>query len=180
MAAFQATRRDLLRYSAAAGALTVFARPGDAATTAAVDLPADDPFVYEVQRSEDEWRSMLSEHEFKILRDGETEFPTSSDLWDDYRAGEFMCRGCNLHLYSSDDRAPIEMGYVFFFHSLPNTVLTDLDYARVYSGDPDDDRTLIEVHCRRCGSHLGHIVHMDPGIVHCINGTSLVFQPAVT
>lgn len=178
MAPFQATRRDVLRYSAAAGALTVL--PGQGRAEAALDLPPDDPFEFEVQRSEAEWRALLSEHEYRILRDGETEFPTSSELWDDYRAGEFMCRGCNLHVYSSEERAPIEMGFVFFYHSRPNTALTGVDYARVYSGDPDDDRTIIEIHCRRCGSHFGHVVRVETEVVHCCNGTSLAFQPAVT
>lgn len=132
-------------------------------------------FVYEVALSEAEWRGRLSEYEYSILRQGGTEWPKSSELWNDYRAGDFQCRGCDLPLYSSDHRAEIDKGWVFFAHARPDAVLTGIDTGAPY-GAMSDLPALIEVHCRRCGSHLGHVLNVDDQLVHCINGTSLTFR----
>lgn len=167
------TRRSFLAATTALGAALPFA----AAARAAVQ-DAGGPFRFEIVRSEAEWRAMLSEQEYEILREKGTEWPGSSALWDDYSAGEFTCRGCDLHVYSSRHRAPIDKGWVFFYHAIPQSVLTGIDTASAYSMSADDDRTLIEVHCRRCGSHMGHILRVDAEVVHCINGTSLVFHAA--
>lgn len=169
------SRRAFLASGAALGAALPFVTPARATT-----VEDDDTFRFEVERSEAEWRAMLTEQEYAILREGDTEWPGSSALWDDYSAGEYTCRGCALHLYTSSRRAPIDKGWVFFYHALPNAVLTGIDTGSPYSMDPDDDRTLIEVHCRRCGSHLGHILRVDAEVVHCINGASLVFTAGTT
>lgn len=171
------SRRAFLRATACAGvALPV-------ATAAFAQRRPQDPtapFAYQVERTEAEWRALLSEDEYEILREGGTELPTTSPLWDDYRQGDFSCRGCDLQLYTSDWRAEIDKGWVFFHHSLLNAVLTSIDAGGAYTMGMVEDpkRTLIEVHCRRCGSHLGHILVVDAQLVHCINGTSLVFHPA--
>lgn len=167
------SRRAFLASGAALGAALPFA---GAARAAVQDANA--PFAFEVERTEEEWRAHLSEYEFDILRAKGTEWPGSSDLWDDYSAGEYTCRGCDLHLYRAEHRAPIDKGWVFFFHSVPNAVLTGIDIGSPYTMNENDDRSLIEVHCRRCGSHMGHILRVDREVVHCINGTSLVFHPA--
>jgi peptide-methionine (R)-S-oxide reductase len=168
------TRRDILATSALAGAALALGRAAQARPPG--NLDPDAPFQFEVQRSEPEWRARLDEAEFQILREGGTEWPASSPLWNDYRAGEFFCRGCDLHLYGSDWRAPVEQGFVFFYHAHPNAVLTAVEFGNPYlSGTRNPKQTLIEVHCRRCGSHLGHIVHTEGKLVHCINGTSLAF-----
>ncbi|MEM0938064.1 MAG: peptide-methionine (R)-S-oxide reductase [Pseudomonadota bacterium] len=138
-----------------------------------------DPFSYEIQRSEEEWRALLSKEEYTVMRDRWTELPRSSDLWDDYREGQFSCRGCGLHVYSSDWRVPLDKGWVFFAHAEPMTVMTDIDGPQAsYGMDPNGPGNMIEVHCRRCGSHLGHILIVDGKLVHCINGASLVFHPS--
>lgn len=165
------TRRNLLRTSALAGAAVAVGGAVEAENV------SGDAFVYEIRRSEAEWRAMLSDDEYAILREGDTEWPTTSPLWNDYSAGDFDCRGCDLHLYSSDNRAPIEKGWVFFYHSQPNAVLTDIDTGNPYTMAQDARGSLIEVHCRRCASHLGHILIVDGELVHCINGTSLTFRP---
>jgi len=163
------TRRSFLAATALAGASLPLAGRARAETAPASAAGGD--FRYEVQRTEAEWRAMLTEEEYRILREGGTEPPTSHPLWDDYSEGEFHCRGCELPLYSSDWRANIMLGYVFFFHSHPNAVLTSIDGNPYPGGEPDD--SLVEVHCRRCGSHLGHIISLDDRITHCINGTCL-------
>ena len=178
-------RRAFLRGTALAGAAAVFA-PAGARAQAAPQYGTSD-FAYEVVKSESEWRAQLGEDAYKILREGATEFPTTSALWNDYRAGEFFCRGCDLPLYTSNWRAPIEQGWVFFYHAHTDAVLTGVDRGNPYSGrQPDAEdvfeprRALIEVHCRRCGGHLGHIVYVEKSLVHCINGQALRFDPAAT
>lgn len=167
------TRRAALRGSALVGlTATFFPASGRTEATAA------DGFRYEIERSEAEWRELLSEDEYAILREGETEWPTTSPMWNDYSEGAYDCRGCALNLYQSAYRAPVEQGWVFFYHSLPNAVLTDIDTGNPYARAETVRQALIEVHCRRCGSHLGHIVYVEAQLVHCINGTSLTFRPA--
>jgi len=150
--------------------------------TAGVALPMtanstsqmSDTFTYEVTRTDEEWRSLLTEEQYGILREGGTEFPASGTLWKDYTEGEFNCRGCDLHVYDSDHRVDVNKGWVFFHHSQPDAVLMNIDLASRQTMDPNDTRTLIETHCRRCGSHLGHIVYVEEQLVHCINANSLV------
>lgn len=174
------TRRALLRGAALAG---IGASLPGSARAQSVPKYGNTAYPYEVTRTEAEWRDLLSEKEYEMLREGGTEFPTSDPKWNDYSAGEFACGGCNLPLYSSEWRAPIELGWLFFYHSHPDAVLTGIDRGNPYGGgnearmgSPDNpERTLIETHCRRCGSHLGHIVHIDGELVHCINGASLSF-----
>lgn len=137
-------------------------------------------FIYEITRSEEEWRARLSKYEYEILRNSGTEWAKSSELWDDYREGMFHCRGCDLTVYSSEWRVELDKGWVFFSHAQPTTVLTDIDKAANYSMNASAARTMIEAHCRRCGSHLGHILTVEGQLVHCINGASLRFEPAAT
>jgi peptide-methionine (R)-S-oxide reductase len=166
------TRRRLLVTAASTGAAL---SAGLARAEGGVSQLVASPFRYEVERSETEWRELLADDEYAILRAGETEWPTTSPLWNDYTAGDFGCRGCGLYLYSSTDRATIEKGWVFFFHSQPDAVLTDIDRGNPYTMATDPEHALIEVHCRRCASHLGHILVVEGQLVHCINGTSLSF-----
>jgi peptide-methionine (R)-S-oxide reductase len=159
--------------ASASAALTI-----PVARAACAEASPDAPFRFEIERTDAEWRAMLSPQKYEVLREGGTEFPTSSPFWDDYSPGAFACRGCDLPLYASEHRAEIEMGFVFFDHSRPNAMLTDLDYSDAYGMGSDGKSALMEVHCRRCGSHLGHIVVVQGALVHCINGTSLTFEPA--
>ncbi|KZY04462.1 MULTISPECIES: peptide-methionine (R)-S-oxide reductase MsrB [unclassified Sulfitobacter] len=137
---------------------------------------AEEPFVpgvFEVQRTADEWRSRLTKAEYAVMRNGDTERPFSSPLNEEKRAGIFHCKGCEQALYSSETKFMSGTGWPSFTAPLDNAVETM----------PDDGlfsrRT--EVHCDRCGSHLGHIFDDGPpptGKRHCINGISLIFRPA--
>jgi len=122
-------------------------------------------FRYEVQRTEAEWRARLSEDEYTILREGGTEPRNSSPLAAETRNGTYACKGCDLPIYSSSQKIILPQGWVFFHHSYENAVLTGIDNGQ------------IEAHCRRCGSHLGHILYVQSKIVHCINGSALSFTP---
>ena len=128
---------------------------------------------FEVMRTDAEWRAMLTKTQYKVMRHEGTERAGSSPLDKNWAAGTYHCRGCDLPLYSSKAKFDSGTGWPSFYQSLPNAVGTK----------PDDTlftrRT--EVHCRRCGSHLGHIFNDGPaptGKRHCLNGVSLVFKAA--
>ena len=126
---------------------------------------------FEVTRTEAEWRAMLSDLQYKVMREEGTERAFSSPLDKNYQAGIYHCRGCDLALYSSKHQYDSGTGWPSFWQSLPGTVGTKPDRKLFV--------TRTEVHCRRCGSHLGHIFDDGPpptGKRHCLNGVSLVFR----
>ena len=128
---------------------------------------------FEVIRTEAEWRSMLTDLQYKVMRQEGTEPAGSSPLDKQYSEGTYHCRGCDLALYPSDTKFDSGTGWPSFYRPLDNAVETKRDFKLIYP------RT--EVHCRRCGSHLGHIFNDGPqptGKRHCLNGVSLVFKPA--
>ena len=173
------SRRHLLRLGSAAGLASLaacdqVAFPGLSApdqsvgeTTPPADLPATSAagFRFEVQRTEEDWRARLTEDEYTILREGGTEPRNSSPLATETRRGTYACKGCELPIYSSAQKIILPQGWVFFRHSYENAVLTGIDSGQ------------IEVHCRRCASHLGHVLYVETQIVHCINGSALIFTP---
>ncbi len=128
---------------------------------------------FEVERTDREWRAMLSDLEYKVMRREGTERAGSSPLDKLYADGVYHCRGCDLPLYSSAHKYDSGTGWPSFWQSLPNSVGTKPDRKLL--------RVRTEVHCRRCGSHLGHIFDDGPaptGKRHCLNGVSLVFKAA--
>jgi len=182
---FKVTRRSALKHS-------VFALgAGVAGSVAQAAVPAGrDPFDYEITRSEEEWREMLTEEEYRILRDGGTEQQYSHPLWEEKSAGTYHCKGCDLQVYASEQKYFPDKGWVFFTVGYPNSQMMAID-ARSEMADvmvtEDQSRSelneqaasfFIETHCRRCGSHLGHILPVEGRALHCINGASLVFNEA--
>ncbi|MBU2982854.1 peptide-methionine (R)-S-oxide reductase MsrB [Lentibacter algarum] len=152
-------RRYFIAAALGAGASLTFTRTAYAA--------------YEVTRSDAEWKAMLTPLQYKVMRKAGTEKAGSSPLDKIYNAGTFHCRGCDLAVYSSKHKFDSGTGWPSFYQSLSNAVKTENDYKLVYP------RT--EVHCRRCGSHFGHIFNDGPkptGKRHCLNGASLVFKAA--
>lgn len=127
---------------------------------------------FEITRTQAEWRAMLTDVEYAIMREEETEPPYSSPLHSQTRAGTYHCKGCDLPIYSSEHKYDSETGWPSFWKSLPDAVRTKPDNSLF--------ATRTEVHCRRCGSHLGHIFDDGPdptGKRHCLNGVSLTFKP---
>lgn len=149
-----------------------------AQSTSAQPRP-DEEYTYEITRTDDEWRARLSEDEYKILRKGSTELPKTSPLWKEDRAGWYHCKGCDLTSFEGRWKVPLNKGWAFFTHSQPNAVLTDIDgpVAEYGASMSDGPGAFMEIHCRRCGSHLGHLLTVDGHQVHCINGTALNFYP---
>ncbi|MBT8476659.1 MAG: peptide-methionine (R)-S-oxide reductase [Rhodobacteraceae bacterium] len=167
-------RRTFLSATAAT-ALTAGAAARPTPSHAAED---GSEFQFEITRSDEEWQSRLSREEYVILRRGSTELPHTSPLVTETAEGTYCCKGCDLTVYSSTWKVPLDIGWVFFSHAEPRSVLSSID------GDPpegmgdDGPGAMIEVHCRRCSSHLGHIVFAKGKLVHCINGAALDFRRA--
>ena len=174
---FMPSRRDVLQVGL--GAAAVGHLPS--AASAQKYVPGNDSFAYEIQRTENEWRSLLTEDEYTIMRLGHTEPRQSSEHWDRpaEEAGIYACKGCGLPIYDAKWKKVLDIGWVFFTHSEPNSVLTAIEWPDG-AGMMDEFKSLtaIEVHCRRCGSHLGHIVSIKNEVLHCINGASMTFTPA--
>ncbi|MGB8623368.1 MAG: peptide-methionine (R)-S-oxide reductase MsrB [Paracoccaceae bacterium] len=154
-------RRDFLTTASGAGLFA--ALPG-------VALAEE---TFEVTHSKAEWKAMLTPLQYKVMREEGTERAFSSPLNDEKRKGIFHCRGCDLPLYDSAAKYDSGTGWPSFWQSLPDAIGTKPD-RRLFS-------VRTEAHCRRCGSHLGHIFDDGPpptGKRHCLNGVSLVFSPA--
>lgn len=128
---------------------------------------------FEVTKTDAEWRGILSDAQFAVLRQEDTERPFTSPLLDEHRKGLFHCAGCDLAAYSSETKFDSGTGWPSFWQAESNAVGTRTDTSLLMS------RT--EVHCRRCGGHFGHVFDDGPpptGKRHCINGLALAFRPA--
>ncbi len=125
---------------------------------------------FELTLPDAEWRKRLSPQAYAVLRKASTERPYSSPLNDEHRRGTFLCGGCALPLFASATKFESGTGWPSFYAPLANAVGTTTDYA---IGFP---RT--EVHCRRCGGHLGHVFDDGPkptGKRYCMNGVAMRF-----
>lgn len=134
---------------------------------------AADAEKFEVMYSDAEWRKRLSENEYQILRHEGTERPFTSPLNDEHRQGIFSCAGCNLDAFSSKTKFDSGTGWPSFWQPLPMAV--------VQRGDNSLGMVRTEVHCRRCGGHLGHVFDDGPkptGKRYCMDGAALSFKAA--
>jgi peptide-methionine (R)-S-oxide reductase len=128
--------------------------------------------VFEVQRTDAEWRRLLTGMQYEVLRRGATERAFSSPLNDEHRSGQFSCAGCQLPLFSSKTKFDSGTGWPSFYAPLERAVVnvTDTTFGML--------RT--EVQCRRCGGHLGHVFDDGPrptGLRYCMNGVAMTFTP---
>jgi peptide-methionine (R)-S-oxide reductase len=148
---------------------------GSVALGGSVVLGASNARAYEVTKSDTEWKKILSPAAYEVLRHEDTEPPFSSPLNKEHRKGIFACAGCALDLYSSDTKFDSGTGWPSFWKPLANAVLTKTDTSLMM--------TRTEVHCRRCGGHLGHVFDDGPrptGLRYCMNGVAMTFKPATT
>ncbi len=128
---------------------------------------------YAVALSEADWRAKLSPAAYRVLREHGTERAGTSPLNAEKRHGTFTCAGCDQRLFASETKFESGTGWPSFYQPLPEAVATDTDRSYGMS------RT--EVHCSRCGGHLGHVFNDGPrptGLRYCMNGVALGFVPA--
>ncbi|WP_116092327.1 peptide-methionine (R)-S-oxide reductase MsrB [Sphingomonas crusticola] len=131
------------------------------------------PTHYEYTLTDAQWRKKLSPAAYDVLRHEGTERPFSSPLLKEHRKGIFACAGCGLPNFSSATKFESGTGWPSFWAPLKDAVLTRED------GSLGMSRT--EVHCRRCGGHLGHVFDDGPkptGLRYCMDGVALSFTPA--
>lgn len=123
---------------------------------------------FAVQKTDAEWRAVLDERAFRILRRAHTERPYSSRLHDDHARSIYVCAGCGQRLFSSETKFDSGTGWPSFTAPVDGAVGTRVDRGFLMV------RT--EVHCARCGGHLGHVFSDGPppaGLRYCINGGAL-------
>ena len=128
---------------------------------------------FEVTHTDAEWHALLNSAQFNVLRRAGTETAFTSPLNDEHRKGGFSCAGCDLPLYSSDTKFDSGTGWPSFWQPLDNAIGTQ--------ADPGLLGMRTEVHCRRCGGHLGHVFTDGPkptGLRYCMNGVALKFTAA--
>jgi peptide-methionine (R)-S-oxide reductase len=159
----QMTKRSFLASAAAAFGLAACAdKSGDA--------PAE---TFEVTMSPEEWRKILTPAQFAILREEGTERAGSSPLNGEPRRGTYACAGCDLPVYTSGAKFESGTGWPSFTAPIAGAVRTKVDQGLFM--------TRTEVHCRRCGGHLGHVFDDGPpptGQRYCMNGVAMKFVVA--
>jgi peptide-methionine (R)-S-oxide reductase len=132
------------------------------------DLVSDDTQV----KSDAEWKASLTPDQFHVLREHGTERAGASPLNREKRDGTFRCAGCGEPLFASDTKYDSGSGWPSFYEPMEGAVGESVDRSHLM--------TRTEVHCEKCGGHLGHVFEDGPrptGLRYCINGAALNFEP---
>ena len=159
-----ATRRHFLTLAAGTAAASVVAACG---------VKPAEAERFPVMKSDAEWKRQLGPAAYAVLRQEVTERPYSSPLNNEHRAGIFACKGCAQPLFASKTKFDSGTGWPSFWAPLANAVATRKDSTL--------GMVRTEVHCRRCGGHLGHVFDDGPkptGLRYCMNGLAMTFKPA--
>lgn len=159
------TRRSLLAWMGTASLL-----PLASACRAAPARPAGS---FPIRKTDAEWRKQLTPAQYTILRQEGTERPFSSPLNKEHRKGTFVCAADRNPLFSSTTKFDSGTGWPSFWKPLPGAVGTSVDRSLMM--------TRTEVHCAKCGGHLGHVFDDGPpptGLRYCMNGDAMQFVPA--
>ncbi|WP_339085036.1 peptide-methionine (R)-S-oxide reductase MsrB [Hyphomicrobium sp. ghe19] len=159
------SRRDFSRLGIALGGAFAMLKSASGYAEAASE-------TFEITKSDDEWKKELTPEQFNVLRQQGTERAGTSPLDQNDAAGTYDCAGCDLALFSSATKFHSGTGWPSFWKPLDNAVATTTDNSFFM--------TRTEVHCRRCGGHLGHVFEDGPkptGLRYCMNGVALKFIP---
>ena len=127
---------------------------------------------FPVEKTEAEWRAQLSPEAYHVLREHGTERAGTCALNYEKRPGTFSCLGCDQELFRSGEKFESGTGWPSFFDPLPGATETSEDNSFLMRR--------VEVHCSRCGGHLGHVFEDGPpptGLRYCINGVAMSFKP---
>ena len=127
---------------------------------------------YDIQKSEREWQEVLTPEQFRVLRKHGTERAGTSPLDKNYDDGTYQCAGCGQPLFTSETKFNSGTGWPSFYKPIEGAIATTTDRSLFM--------TRTEVHCSRCGGHLGHVFSDGPkptGQRYCMNGVSLEFTP---
>ncbi len=130
--------------------------------------PAGDPR----RRSDEQWRSALTPEQYRVLRRRGTEPPWSHPYNSEHRRGRYVCAGCGAPLFPSDAKFDSGSGWPSYSEAFDEAIETSVDRSH--------GMARVEMRCRACGGHLGHVFDDGPaptGKRYCTNGTSLVFEP---
>jgi peptide-methionine (R)-S-oxide reductase len=126
---------------------------------------------FEINKTEQEWRNILTPEQFHVLRKHGTERAHTSPLDKQYARGTYVCAACELPLFSSETKFNSGTGWPSFYAPIEGAIATSVDRSLFM--------TRIEVHCSRCGGHLGHVFEDGPvptGERYCMNGVALKFM----
>ena len=134
---------------------------------------AKDDKNFDVAMSEEEWRKKLTPMQFAVLREHGTERAGTSSLDKKYDPGTYFCAGCGAPLFVAETKFDSGSGWPSFYEPMVGAVETKTDRSFFM--------TRTEVHCQKCGGHLGHVFDDGPkptGLRYCMDGFALVFHPA--
>jgi peptide-methionine (R)-S-oxide reductase len=131
--------------------------------------------THAVEKTDEEWRSELSKEEYAVLRQAGTERAFTGPLLEEHRVGVYSCRACGNELFRSDTKFESHCGWPSFYDPSNSDAVELIE-------DNSMGMRRVEVRCKRCGSHLGHVFEDAPqtptGDRYCMNSISLTFAPA--
>ncbi len=136
-------------------------------------IQKQDTMTYKIQKTDAEWRTILSDEQYRILREKGTEYPGTGDYYMHFEKGTYVCAGCGTPLFESNHKFESHCGWPSFDDAIEGKVL--------YKRDTSHGMIRTEILCANCGGHLGHIFDDGPrnttGKRYCVNSVSLDFKP---
>ena len=144
-------------------------------TTPQIDVPIQTLLSRKMPATNEEWKKVLTPAQYRVMRNKGTEMAFTGVYWNYHEKGEYVCAGCGSLLFSSEQKFDSGTGWPSFWKPAAQSQVAEED-------DSSFGMTRTEVHCKRCGAHLGHVFDDGPkptGLRYCINSVSLQFEPSV-